>query len=540
MNPDKLKILLIDDEPHSLRKPGTTAPSLEIGFNDENKDFPQHLVGEYFQLCWLQSPRDVREFRSLTGELIREHGYTALSADGFVPEIVLFDYKLSNGMKNFIDLEREYADEMESYMTLIPTYRLSRRLGRTTHRFPDWEQLKGELEEAVRAAEAQFPAKATADILQIAKGMVKWDEAERLDEPEIFFDDKDDMGCYAGGLITLQFKDHPCIGIPITSKEGLTDVSHDALYFEWLLSEDFDHQFGKKYGKSPFWDEIIPVAVHMLRERIKSLVKTGRVITDYVQLTRLSAGQNDAGVFSFISTYGVRHLPLDGLFIDIPEAKRAQEVTDWAKALLESLPNEIAEIDKATGVSEMLWGEYIKRFGPRMELSTLAYWSEKRELTRDEQERFENLKVEFGVVDGKIKNEVSVQELFTGIDTKVNFTVRLATLHLVTRAAIEMNKHKKAAPDKAIYREHDKYEYFNILFPTFNHKKGKELLLSLNEESETDKSRLIEGGVKWLHKRLGVPGGDWDNFEAWITPGEKLLLKHLFFSLDDYYPSWLK
>ena len=447
----------------------------------------------------MQSPRDIREFRALTEELIQQHGHTALAKDGFVPEIVLFDYRLSAGMRNFIDLELEGAVELETYKTLIPTYRLAQRLGKQTHRFPNWELLKEELAAALREVEdefteAKYPTMSASDKSDIARSKVKRDKLEHLEDPAIFFIDKDDMGCYAGGLITLQFKDHPCVGIPITSKNGVTDISPDALYFEWLLSEDFDHQFGSKYGRRPFWNEIIPAAVSLLRQRFKSLVKTGRVVPDYDQLQRISTSVDEgARVFSFVSAYGERHLPLDGLFIDIPEAERTAAIKVWAEGLMNCLPSDKSVIARAIQVSEILWNEYIERFGQRMELSILAYWSQQRELLPEEQERFENLKTEFDVMQGRIKTEVSIQKLFPEKKRRKNFAIRLATLHLVTKAAIEMNKRKKNAPHKAIFRELGTYEYFNLLFPTVSLQGN--LILPIHVEDETDKYYLAAAAV---------------------------------------------
>jgi hypothetical protein len=543
MELSKIGILLIDDKPVSLIRPGTSSPSLQFGFNDKN--YPEALIGSYFQLCWLQSPRDVREFRSFTEELIQQYGHAALAKDGFVPEIVLFDYRLSPGMGNFIDLESKGDLELETYKSLIPTYRLAQRLGKQTHRFPNWELLKEELAAALREVEAEFPAArfpemSASDKSDIARSKVKRDRLEHFDEPAIFFTGKDDMGCYAGGLVTLQFKDHPCVGVPITSKNGVTDVSPDALYFEWLLSEDFDHQFGNKYGRSPYWDEIIPCAVFLLRQRITSLVRTGKVVPDYDQLQRISTLQDgEARAFSFVSAYGERHLPLDGLFIDFTEdEERAAEIKVWAEGLLKCLPRSESEIARAIQVSETLWDEYVVRFGDRIELSNLAYWSQERKLTPEEQARLERLKSEFGVVRGRIRDEVSIQKLFSGNKGGKDFTVRLAALHLVTRAAIEMNKLKKDALHKAIFREFEVYEYFNLLFPTVSLKDN--LVLPMHVENETDKNKLTDGGKKWLHRKLGVAEKDWANFEVWITPGEKLLLKSFFFALDEYYPVWLK
>src|SRR5688572_29559467 len=101
---EKIKILLIDDNPQSLM-PITEGeqfyPRLTFGFNDTK--FRSEVVSANFELGWLQSPRDVVEFTTFTDALIQSYGAPSLVEKGFVPEIVLFDYKLSDGISSFVE-----------------------------------------------------------------------------------------------------------------------------------------------------------------------------------------------------------------------------------------------------------------------------------------------------------------------------------------------------------------------------------------------------------------------------------------------------
>lgn len=537
---DKIKILLIDDNPTSLMEnegKGTFLPSFHYGYSET--DIAKNAIISNFELGWLQSPRDVREFRAFSEEIIQKFGTTVLLNDGFIPEIVLFDYKLSEGLNKFIDYDLE-----EEYKSIIPTYKLSEIIGKSSHRFFDWNTLGDELESIKNEIAEDDPTINEEERTNLAKIAIKKASYAKVkpSEPAIFSKSADDMGCFSGGLITFQFKDHPCIGIPVTSKEGEMDVSEDALYFEWLLSKDFDDQFGKKYGKRPFWNEVIPQAILLLKNRIELLVKLGKIIPSYRQLVRLTAGDVGDGVLSFVSVYGERHLPLGGLFIDASEETKIDKIKVWANTLVQNLfhitySDKTVEIKKAIEISEELWRIYTEKFGDRMELSNLAFWESVRALSVDEQSRLEKLKGDFCNEKDEIEVKSSIQESFKGIGNKeVNYTLRLAVLHLVTKAAIEMNKCKKTARETEIYRELDDYEHFNLLFPIV--KVGSDLVLPIHKENGKD--ALMEQGRKWAVKKLGVSEKDWLNFKAWITPGEKTLLKSIYFSQDAYYPDWLK
>src|SRR5688572_18038054 len=110
-----IKILLIDDNPKSLMKDEGTDkffPTLHDGYT--NSEFDVNTINDNFELGWLQSPRDVVEFRTLSELLIHRKGSQVLIEKGFVPEIILFDYRLSEQLNKYIDIDHE------EYKNIIP------------------------------------------------------------------------------------------------------------------------------------------------------------------------------------------------------------------------------------------------------------------------------------------------------------------------------------------------------------------------------------------------------------------------------------
>lgn len=532
---NKIKILLIDDKPESVME-NKFLPSLNFGFSDET--FPKETITSNFELGWLQSPRDVQEFRTYSEEVIQELGLASLLSEGFIPEIILFDYKLSEGQDDFLD------HDLEEYKLIIPTYKLAKKLGKKTHRFFEWNnfdtdkinEIKANLVEELEEVFTSESEDIQFDEIKIALKKKEYDKIKE-NEPAIFFESNDDMGCFSGGLITYQFRDHPCVGIPITSKSGEVQVSKHALFFEWLLSKDFNDQFGKKYGKRPFWDEIIPQAVELLRDRIELLVKLGKITPSYEQLLRLSNTDSINGFFSFISVYGERHLPLEGLFVGVPEETKIEKIKEWANALVGNLPKNNADVDRAKSISKTLWNAYTGHFEERILLSD--YTLRIGTLNKAEEDTFNDVKAEYCNGTNRIteKNEVSIDTLFNNKD-KIP-TKRLAVLLTVARAWIQLEKCKKYALPKKEYAQIEKEEYIYILFPMVNTK--DDLLLPMHK----DKGKDFDSFDKTLFRNLSLPesritAGTWYLFHEWMLPGEKKLLNSIYYSEKEFLPSWLR
>jgi hypothetical protein len=544
MNQDQINILWIEDNPlqEGLFAAVINEREGEMLFDDSltNTRVPAvYFNGErqeyfrYFKLQLLQHPEEIREYISscLTIEDIK--GAKELGAtEGAVPELVIFDYKLYEN----IDLGSSensmiYTEETKVIREhLNPNFNIYEKhrdlFGERTPYFENDEITSYSTDDFVKRINNNSALKAE-------------DDTSKKDKSELL---NDQLGLFAGVEIARMFRNHPCVAVPATFNNSDVAKMHVfSKFYEWMNEYDLGTMFSSKNRGEKRWDVIIPHAVEQLRVRIQTQIRSGRITPSYDQLNQLSKdGTSQDGFFSFISAYGKRRLPLNGLFIDEPASTRSEKIKSWAELSITLLSNSGAEIRKAIDVSNRLWEVFNRDFGRRIDLSNLAYWDRRPDcvLTPEEQNGFAKLKEEFGVKNGEIEVDTcSIQGLFPEKkQNKVDVTIRLTVLHLAARGAIEMNKCRKNASNKAIYNELDQYEYFNLLFPIVSLR--NDVILPMHKED--DKDDLIQQGRKWAYRKLGTTEGDWLNFEKWITPGEKSLLRSIYFAQDEYYPDWLK
>lgn len=555
-----IHILLIDDSPTTLMEDEGKRhfyPSLEYGYN--SPDGKRDIVVDSFSLGWLQSPRDVAEFRYFTDKLVQKNGLGSLTEVGFIPEIILFDYRLSEKLDKFID------EDIDALKEIIPTYKMASSLNEKAHRFYDWDT-----EEEYKKIEKSLTNSKTASKDAKIKLKKNWRELQRPKEPALFTNLKDDMGCYSGGIIALQFKDHPCIGIPFTSKEGEMDVSDDALFFEWLLDKDFGGQFGSKYGRRPYWNVAIPQAVRLLRDRITNLVAMGKISLSLSQLInfvdkKLPLTKKDR-VFTFESVYGTRHLPLDGLFIDVSDRTDKDEVIlAWIKLQLKDFKTDAYKTAKEASTGLIKAYQAWPIIKNRLRLSELTVKLCNNEvLTEEEENELSNLKTEFGIgkyqMDNWIANGETEKSNITGkvieyrdVKTDNNETNRLIILftdlqlHKVWQNFCEMNKNSDL--DNQIISQLKSRPTLDDLRASLFPVPRNPLVLPYHYHLLTDKERFNKRdpfeiwdthlGKNKMSNWAIFPKSDYPNN---IGDGEKQLCSS--FALDiglrrEYYPVWL-
>jgi hypothetical protein len=218
-------------------------------------------------------------------------------------------------------------------------------------------------------------------------------------------------------------------------------------------------------------------------------------------------------------------------------------VQEWAGELINSLPSSHEVVTKAVNVSKRLWDKYRQEFVNRIDLSDYRFRETRGGLNAEEKKRFAVLKRRYCTGE-KFKREFSIQHSFEK-PSEERATVRLAVLHLAARAEIEMSKCAKESPDPAFYVELSKAEKFNVLFPFYDlRERTGSLLLPMHAMSDWD--RLSDRGRKWMEDNLQldedavrVTRANCLHFEKWITEGEKILLRALFYEDKEFYPRWL-
>jgi len=364
---NKINLLLIDDNPKfcwlslkdavqlgCLSNNGYTdaqlAKKIPVVINDAPSSEGDHwnALKKHFNLKWLQSPLDVREYYDLSTEIESRFTSAKLGQKGFVPEIICFDYALSDMMDmSYYD----YESDREVLSTINPNYALV-------------DFFATELNET----------KTLHRHLENVPLNYKTDTQANMDN----------MGCYAGGITAFMFRNHPCSAVPVTFKTKDKVEGKDAGYFEWLLHNEFDQIFDwEERGEEKSWYKIIKIAVENLRKRIMNYIQSRKILPVYNALLKLSVGEfeKDEGVFTFYSIYGERQLPLDGLFIEFDNDTRKDKISKWAQELLDKLYQQKGYslstflLDNAFKFSNELWNRYkdTESVLQRLKISELGY-----------------------------------------------------------------------------------------------------------------------------------------------------------------------
>ena len=324
---DRIRILLIDDEPGTLGGKVKAGGSKWFPVLDDPEDMPEPLgIPRYFELRWLAAPTDVREYWDLTGA-VRHRSTKPLASETYVPEIVCFDYALTGTPVPVEERDHVPRDRVADITPLPKLRKLADSLG---VRIPDGERLPDELN----------------------------------------LSRKDCFGLYAGALLYSAFSEHPCGAVALTRyAEQTIGSSKDGQFFEWFLHTKHAGTFSRRGRPAPTWYELLRDGVRSLRARIEELFRAGLV---GISLKDLAELQNDGshGVLTVESPLGVRRLPVPGLFIDVPPAERNAEAAKWAEQLLVSrfrqcgdqvntVPANMDDIRRGMVAAEELWNAYL-------------------------------------------------------------------------------------------------------------------------------------------------------------------------------------
>lgn len=507
---NSINIYWIEDNPIQddiLIKDGVKYPSFKISGG-------QGL----FSFKLFQHPLEVREYLSMI-EAINNQGLAKNLGEKCcraIPDIIVFDYKLSDNFTTSNPSALQYNRHGQA--SFLREHSASLELK---------ECFKKEFSERELFIER-------ADVIE---GNYNSDEFQSALGIDVFTLD-DEFGLFAGIAVVREFKDYITLGIPATfNKADKKAMSQNSLFYEWLNSYDIEDAIQRPDKGSKNWDDILKFALPLLRKRIETQIRTGKVTPHYYQLINLSNGTSEDNIISFTSAYGERHLPLDGLFLD-----KKQTVEDWASGLIDSLPTSSEVIAKAVKVSDHLWDIYCKKFVDRIDLSDYKFRETRGGLDAEEKKKFETLKQTYCEGE-KFKMEFSVQQSFEHL-TEDTSTVRLTVLHLAARAEIEMSKCSKAAPNSPSYSELSKPERFNVLFPFYD-LIGETGSLLLPMHAMSAWTKLSDRGRKWLADNLNlnndsvkVTRSNCLDFKKWITAGEKILLRAIYYQDKDFYPKW--
>ncbi len=410
---EKIRVLLLDDNPSSLNLI-EEIEGVDFAFpqicDSATTDFSMPELDEFFELRWLASAAEAREFRDLS-LLVSRTTPEALIREGWIPEIFCFDYALT-GLDKPME-QRFLPNELTN--RLSPLFNLRRYVA------------------IANLATLEF---SNLPHVNVAKG-------------------DDNYGCFAGGLIFTAFSDHPCGPVALTAKGSEKTAGTEASFFEWLLENEVHGTFKRKGRASPQWRELIPDGITVLRSRIEELARGSIIRVSLDDLIALTAsGKHE--VLTIRSRYGLRRLPVRALFLDYKPSQREDAARNWATGVLDKIFSgteagfklTLDDFIQGRNLAQILWTAYdsedlIKR--TRLSELLARYGNHHVEKpTFEEQSELEELKRYFDVEDVEARsmcgaNYVDIRnEHFS--DRQKRWAALIIIVQLLARSAKVRNK----------------------------------------------------------------------------------------------------
>lgn len=283
-NLPRIRILILDDNPLSLMLGGV--PALPVEYRP------------FFEPLWLGTAEEAREFRDGCRAVAAVAPEWLVKAE-VIPEILIFDYDL---LKDKTRVEHRPTVTTADYERVGPLPRLGRALSQARLHL-------GPLD-----------------------GPLACPQLSRMRHT----DPSDNAGCFGGGLLLTTFSDHPCAGVPSTVWGHEKTKGTEAAIFEWFLKRDANGTFEEKGRPLPNWTELINYALPQLRRQIEKLDDCGLITLSVDDLLNLTSDTKPE-ILRCWSRYGLRELPIHGLFADKPTEIRSKEIHQWALDRLRSL-----------------------------------------------------------------------------------------------------------------------------------------------------------------------------------------------------------
>jgi hypothetical protein len=310
---DKLRVLLIDDQPSGLYNRETRK---DYPWINDPPDGPAGF-SDLFDLRWVATAMEAREYRDLS-RLIAQQDPTRIP---WLPEIVVIDYML-------LDKHGTAEERLRSTpkRDLCPNPSLR-----------ECAASKG---------------------LKLSQKLMPFDGVTEILEGEA------DYGCFVGGMILSLFSDHPIVPVTTTAHSQSSVRLRMTGFFEWLLREDTSAALYADEQKGMGWAQIAKEAAPRLRDRIQELARIRAISLSLEDLLTLAEG-HDIVALPIESKYGVRRLPIRGLFCDKPLKDIDAAAQEWAGQLLSGLlgelevKNHFPNLKDALTLAKSVWDKYL-------------------------------------------------------------------------------------------------------------------------------------------------------------------------------------
>ena len=277
-------------------------------------------------------------------------------------------------------------------------------------------------------------------------------------------------GCIINVQYVTEFGKHPC-GSVVTTYQSKEERHKTAKYLEDYLIRAWGVDVSSNDGKARTWKNILETGVKALRKRIEDLFDAGDIVITITDLMKLAENPQKDATLTIVSPHATRSYCVWGLFVDIDEEKRGDEIQKWATTFLSSHIT-LKQLSNASKLENEVWTAYND--------DTLV--ENMNELSRlyidgnTESERYSLLKDQFGLAvaeEGYNQCNANWCDIRHGDYTKEER--RWAALFLIRRLYKRITLFMKNIEIKgtatfgetsnALYPAVDKYDIMLLLFP---------------------------------------------------------------------------
>ncbi len=354
----KIKIMLIDDLASNFTKKldedeNISFPVLEY---DANDSFYQEL-NENFDFVWMRTPQECKFCYDFLKQIDAQ---TPRDLVEEVPDLMLTDYALTSHGRNI----RGFKEPLEYY---IESKKLDKKKTEEYLRHSPLPILRE------KALAAGFSRKEIFETCFTVREMEKYKEGGKKSfknvdrtftnedehnyvrpsnrDPGGVDTGNDHMGIQAGLLIYGIFSSrHPVSLIAFTAHDKAVPKTETA-FLEYMYDRDLGDTFKQKGEKDGSWFIPVTEGIKVYRSRLKEHAIKGIVTVDYKTISTLAELNNNGNLpetIRFETVYGLREVPLRGLFIDVGYAnngeletppdernkERVKAAKEWAQEIL--------------------------------------------------------------------------------------------------------------------------------------------------------------------------------------------------------------
>lgn len=570
MSIKKINIFWIEDNPFQVGQ--TSSPE-----NPRIK-FPKLLAEDIFDYYLFQNVYEVQEYLEMLSD-IRKNNLDIVIQD-LKPDIIIFDYNMTVVSGKQLDYKNKIEYQWLKEHSISSTFKSNKKLkGLFEKKDLYLDKLKSEgfdnnLDELIEAIYDLKKEKKRKSDFEIETHYEKYsEEYYQLIKDRSHSNKDDEFGLFGGILMLSEFRYGYSVGVPASiNRPDRKSLTINGAFFEWINSYDIGDAIGRKNRDDKTWESVLPFGVKLLRERIENKFLKGEIILSLEQLTKFVNGNiliSDEDSYLIITTvYGIKYLPLRGLFYDGKEKSDTQlssEIQEWAETILSNLTELVAlneeseksELGDLITASKEFYIDFKKRILDRILLSDSEakylfafYETDPHKRLVLEKNYLEFYKKKHNALkklycsSGKIKKEASIRNILLAYKKNEINKKRVIVLYLATKFFIDHALANEILDKSQFSLSLEKEDYYNLFNPFINTNikiNNKAAPLVMIEHTEQKGASNYHGAFeKWFAKdtfqitekldddgiKIGQTG--WWKFESWISDSEKLILNSIF------------